>query len=528
MSLRTRIQSKIFHKFPEYMNDVHDIKYWDAMAITTTFKDATPMFCDSFILRRKVGTDKSDNIAVQQTLAAIRAVFKDEGITVNAKYLYSKAGCMYFRVAASEVGFTLLMVILPATILPRLSRDNIVLDNLDITIDVSHISNRKEISEYLASRHLADTIVDDRRFVGDNCISFMQETESDERVRIKIYNKLVQMMESNEVRADIGSRLSDLVSNPSKEFTKILLDKHDTGLSRIEVTLFSEKIYDITYYEELMDDVCEILAECPAYCVSFDQQWTLFTERIQQSLFLIFPSMNTIGYCHWWNQVTGKKNGIIKHGVPQDKTTNIICNYSFNTRPIHVITFPILNDYNTYEHVTYIRESDTITLTVGKKNGMCPRRTKIQNSDEYQRDFCDYGLIHVNNIHISWPTRRYSLESPPLTSVKPLPVDSSSTPKEPSNGLDTLNIVNSKDYLIAFHKLKPGCSYVMVAHGAHRFRKKDYLIIKTACGLVVRCDDILQELLQPFIERNERATFHVVRCKIIDSKDMLECVIIQP
>ena len=95
-------------------------------------------------------------------------------------------------------------------------------------------------------------IVDDRRKVGDNCISFYTPDHS---MKIKVYNKFVQMLESCDVMTVLGSRIHNLsFVDPTNYMKYILRELIDTGMTRIEIK-YDRELYPMNYYIDYFKQV---------------------------------------------------------------------------------------------------------------------------------------------------------------------------------------------------------------------------------------------------------------------------------
>ena len=97
-----------------------------------------------------------------------------------------------------------------ANLLPLLKKKCIVLHDIDFARDCTNITTRTKLEKYIKEND-AGEILDDRRRVGHHCISWRGNTDETENIRFKVYNKLVQILESAEVRKPLGSRMEDLV-----------------------------------------------------------------------------------------------------------------------------------------------------------------------------------------------------------------------------------------------------------------------------------------------------------------------------
>ena len=142
-------------------------------------------------------------------------------------------------------------------------------------------------------------IVDDRRKVGDNCISFYTPDHS---MKIKVYNKFVQMLESCDVIMVLGSRIHNLFVEPTNYMKYILRELVDTGITRIEIKFYDRELYPMNYYIDYFKQVKTNLEGCNFYNVSLERQWKQLVTACSPFLQLGHPKCYPY-YRHTPNQV---------------------------------------------------------------------------------------------------------------------------------------------------------------------------------------------------------------------------------
>ncbi|KAG0037036.1 hypothetical protein BGZ83_003556, partial [Gryganskiella cystojenkinii] len=76
---------------------------------------------------------------------------------------------------------------------------------IDATTDLAGVANNE-----ILNNHIAKKFSDERSTSGTNGASF-KVTIDNVVLRIKLYNKFVQMLESTSVRSTIGSQIANLV-----------------------------------------------------------------------------------------------------------------------------------------------------------------------------------------------------------------------------------------------------------------------------------------------------------------------------
>lgn len=95
---------------------------------------------------------------------------------------------------------------------------NIFLKDIDVTMEYSGSFNKEEVMQTLTNtqgfrlqgtgEEGTRTILDNSHQVGNNCLTYM-ETVDHVTTRCKIYNKMVQMLESKSVRDKVGQHWKD-------------------------------------------------------------------------------------------------------------------------------------------------------------------------------------------------------------------------------------------------------------------------------------------------------------------------------
>ncbi|KAH7025484.1 LOW QUALITY PROTEIN: hypothetical protein BKA57DRAFT_480350 [Linnemannia elongata] len=135
-----------------------------------------------------------------------------------------------------------------ASILPVLRKRYLVLHDIDMTHDCRYVSTRTYLEMHLKAKGIS-TIVNDR---GHNA----------QKIRYKFYNKLVQMLESADVR---------------------------------------KSLHPLAVYQDRMDDARRLLDGCTTFDYSYEQQWIERAELIKAMVAVYIPGSKVFAYCHWWS-----------------------------------------------------------------------------------------------------------------------------------------------------------------------------------------------------------------------------------
>ena len=111
-----------------------------------------------------------------------------------------------------------------------------------------------------------EDMIDDRRKVGDNCISFYNEDRS---LKIKVYNKFGQMLKSCDIMTVLGSRIHNIFVDPPLSLQYTMKKTSDTGVTRFEIKIYGQEIRSLLWYLYIFDEVKYNLKGCSFYRCSF-------------------------------------------------------------------------------------------------------------------------------------------------------------------------------------------------------------------------------------------------------------------
>jgi hypothetical protein len=374
-----------------------------------------------------------------------------------------------------------------------LADDFIFLNYMDIATDCRHVTSRPILQEYL-EENFGDAlqIVDDLAKVGNHCISWISETEEGQKVRCKVYNKLVQMLESAENTSSLGSRMESIVMPIDKKLHRRLRKAKYHGMSRFEVSFYGTKLHDFSYYEEYLEQVKEDLQDCKTYKVPYKNYWKYMASNISSMVSVFVKGADDDGdaetvfvYCHWWNSITKKKYGSHRYGVGRDEAMTLLANYSFNDRPIYFLEVDLQDPKKEIVVSKYLRPEDCteITLVAGRQKSLYPYRYH-----DGMYSFKSMGIKSRNNITIEWPDKRLRKGSPPIVNIHQVPLDDD----------DTLciqvdrSVGHKASYKPGHAVLDERTKYTVIAAVKDKFRGKEYIFATLSNGIKVRCGRSLE------------------------------------
>jgi len=273
-------------------------------------------------------------------------------------------------------------------ILEELKEHNIWLMDADYTQDYRGNLHQEELKNYLLSRGFRmektarrenKTIIDNDKSVGNNCLTFVTEFK-DVKIRCKLYNKYVCQLTSGSVNNVLGCHLLDLVQHKTETLRTTFNNGEMTGVTRLEITFYSNKLYDKQFYNNALDYLEELTANKPLfYHTPFKNQFKALEEQIDNSLCIFDRTTETFYYIYYVNLLTGKLTGIRyenrrkknpvtckKEFVPYteehiNKRKNlIISSYSYKNKPIYYLEITHTADSITVTKETYLKlEGDT-------------------------------------------------------------------------------------------------------------------------------------------------------------------------
>ena len=529
-----KLVNTFFNEHPQYLNDVYGINYAQNYDQNYGWTDLTGIFVDSILLwcAYDMQTDKNmvkyylgiishklglyfekSQFQLKAARKGVWASFDEASEKVEMQQEYSVIGYIGVNVRFHNIGLSNLFVALRQA-LRLLRNESIILRSIDVTVDCGYISTRSIIEKYVLSHNLAtkSDIVNDRLSVGDNCISFLGKSSllNNANTRTKIYNKFIQALESSQLLESLGSRLSHLIADHDASYMDKLRRFLETGYSRIELSIYGSTLFHPTSYERAMDDTLNKMARCPTFKVPLREQWHMIVDKLTQVTAVYIEETSTFAYCHWWNSLTKRKQGICKE-IKADHLKCHLANFSFNDRTIHCFYIKQIgsnsSSYETIKHERYVRAAGCteMTLVPGKSNSLFPSRAYL--SDD-AITFADVGLDTYNNVCIEWPDNRLDKTAGKCI-ARLVRVDDNGAFTMTSlqhalapPALEVISSPQSSTYRSDVAYLKEGVTYSVVKYGYAPFRGKTCLHLVFDDGLKVRCGGTLQDIVEEKLQDN--------------------------
>ena len=186
-------------------------------------------------------------------------------------------------------------------------------------MDYSGSFNKEEVVHFLTSskgfRFQGEredgerTILDNSRQVGQNCLTYM-ETVQGMVTRCKIYNKMVQMLESKSVREKVGQHWKDWVCQENTRLARVRNLAKERGLTRAEVTFYCEdQIPSDEFMKNTLARITEYIPHSFVYSTPYADTWKAYCDAMLHSLIVIDRTRDVALLVYSYNDVTKDISG---------------------------------------------------------------------------------------------------------------------------------------------------------------------------------------------------------------------------
>ena len=197
-----------------------------------------------------------------------------------------------------------------------------ILNDIDITLDyagsfdkhkcVQYLTTNKEFREQgsmLNGMEYPRTILENDGEVGRNCLTWMEEVDG-MKTRQKIYNKMVQMLESKSVRSDVGSHWKDWVCQKGTRLATARDNARDRGLTRAEVTFYMQNtIPNDVFIDDILERIIDYIPKNIVFSTPYKEIWRSYCNSFKHSLVCIDNSKDVAIVVYSYNQITGNISG---------------------------------------------------------------------------------------------------------------------------------------------------------------------------------------------------------------------------
>ncbi|CEG75311.1 hypothetical protein RMATCC62417_10376 [Rhizopus microsporus] len=239
------------------------------------------------------------------------------------------------------------------------------------------------------------------------------------------------------------------------------------------------------------------------------------------------PETQTFAYCHWWNSLTKRIQGVSKTKITAADAKLHLANFSFNDRPIHylVVKQKGEKEYEITKHTIYkrVKGCTAITLVPGIAESLSPYRKDLE---QQALGFQEVGIIPVQNITLEWPMSRLRRDrGDKLAQVVRC---KNRTPAKDGASTPLTHLPNIQMSLCKadYTSMTVGEAYTVVAYGSGDFRGRHYLCLKLLGGIFIRCSPGMEEVVYPRLESHSRFRIRITRVKKIHGERDVECEIL--
>ncbi|KAF9922952.1 hypothetical protein BGZ67_010185, partial [Mortierella alpina] len=453
--------AEMFEKYQSYMSDVSTVDYTSGSEESRGFGEKTKVFNDG-ITFQIVSMKDHHKYDLQWGRDVLSAAFGKGKPIIRVN---NGAGAsIKLRVEASQLSVAECLSQV-SHVLEQHRRLRLV--SIDFTMDCANITTRTDIEAWLPEH----TVIAERA---------------------------IQLLESAGVFEKNGSSLHVLMKDGDLRDTT--LQFKEQGVSRIEITFYSECVSDPKYYLEAMHAMHGRLQTCRTYTADVGDQWTALLACITQTIALYHEPSKTFGYCHWWNSLTKKMQGASRSNVHVKDIDKLLGNFSFYDRPMYFIR---INNKADEAIKIYMRNygGDPMTMIPGERGGFYPCNPQYQLSD--------YGMGSVPPGYIGWKSK-YSNQSAPLAQISEI---------RPDEIVDALALemsklaINPKDYSSDFDVLEVGSTYTIISYGTATWYNRPQMFAKTLDGKQIRCTEPLTNILRAREAAGDMAVFDVIVTK---------------
>ena len=165
------------------------------------------------------------------------------------------------------------------------------------------------------------TILDNADQVGNNCLTYM-ETVQGVTTCCKIYNKMVQMLESKSVRETVGRQhWKDWVCQKNTRLAKARDLAKDCGLIRAEVTFYcADNVPSDSLMEDTLKRITQYVTPSLVYCTPFAETWRAYCDVMLHSLVVIGRTREVGLIVYTYNEMTKNISGqFVEHWSEKER-----------------------------------------------------------------------------------------------------------------------------------------------------------------------------------------------------------------
>ena len=170
---------------------------------------------------------------------------------------------------------------------------------------IHHLTTKKGFRMQGCRIDTDGTILDNTDQVGNN-LTYM-ETVQGVKIRCKIYNKMVQMLESKSVGETVGQHWKDWVCQKNTRLAKARDLAKDRGFTRAKVTFYyADHVSGDNLMVDTLKRITQYVSPSLVYSTPFADTWRAYCDAMLHSLVVIDRTRNVGLIVYTYNEM--KKN----------------------------------------------------------------------------------------------------------------------------------------------------------------------------------------------------------------------------
>ena len=280
--------------------------------------------------------------------------------------------------------------ILSGAELQGLNNQGVYINDIDFTIDIGLTFDTKKMIDELIDKfdfhydgELHLRIIEEDY---DNNVSFwFVDDETDIKIRVKLYNKFIQSLESPAVRKQCGSHLLNWINNENKMLDEAIEKSLNFGFTRIELTFYTDTIPADEIVNKNFEFVYNIIRQMSDEAIFYNtinNQFYEIMNEVNENLFVYDKTKKQLLQIRWYNSKSDKMNGILYKniGYSSNRMIEIVSKYSFNNLPIKIVM--IEYDKNNVNNSTDEEDDEKELIIVDEEDDDKANKKEVIDKDQ--------------------------------------------------------------------------------------------------------------------------------------------------
>ena len=207
------------------------------------------------------------------------------------------------------------------------------LNDVDVTMDYAGSFDKYKCIDHLTTfedfreqgslykwEEYPRTVVDNDGVVGQNCLTWMEEVDGI-KTRQKIYNKMVQMLESKSVRSHVGSHWKDWVCQKGTRLADARDKAKERGITRAEATFYvQDEIPDDCFIDDVLERIVKYIPKDLVYSTNYAATWKTYCDSFKHSLVSVDRNKDIAIIVYSYNETTQNISGqLVENWTQREK-----------------------------------------------------------------------------------------------------------------------------------------------------------------------------------------------------------------